>query len=68
MSYFKACGLTSAAEFETAGVFHNAQTAIRIQYILNEIGHPQPATPLAMDNNKIEKFMKNKITQNKSKS
>ena len=31
---------TSAAECETAAVFHNAQQAIPIQYILTQIGHP----------------------------
>ena len=32
--------VTLAAECETAGVFHNAQTAIPIQHNLNAIGHP----------------------------
>ena len=32
--------VTSAAECETAAVFHNAQQAIPIQYILTQIGHP----------------------------
>ena len=43
--------VTSSAECKTAGVFHNAKVAIPIQYILNEIGHKQPPTPLIMDNN-----------------
>ena len=45
--------VTSAAECETAAVFHNAQQAIPIQYILTQIGHPQPVTPLMMDNMKL---------------
>ena len=36
--------VTSAAECKTAAAFHNAQQAIPIQYILNQKGHPQPAT------------------------
>ena len=60
--------VTSAAECETAGVFHNAQTAITIQYILKEIGYLQPAFPLSMDNNTAEKLKKISITQKKSKS
>ena len=32
--------VTSATEYETAGVFYNAQTVITIQYILRENGHP----------------------------
>ena len=49
---------SSAAECKTEGVFHNAQTAIPIKYILKEIGHPQSATTLSMDNNTTEKFIK----------
>ena len=37
----------SVAEHETAVAFHNAQQTIPIQYILNQIGHPQSPTPLA---------------------
>ena len=33
--------VTSATECETTAVFHNAQQAIPIQYILTQIGHPQ---------------------------
>ena len=55
--------VTSATEYESAGVFHNAKTAIYIQYILNEIGHPQPTTWLEMDNNIADNFIKNSTTQ-----
>ena len=37
--------VTSSAECEIAGVFHNTKTTSPIQYILNEIGHKQPPTP-----------------------
>ena len=60
--------VTSAAECETVAVFHNAQQAIPIQYILTQIGHPHPATPLIMDNITTETFIKNSITQKSSKS
>ena len=53
--------VTSAAECETAGVFHNTQIAIPIQYILKQIGHSQSATALSMDNNTTEKFIKTKL-------
>ena len=55
--------VTSAAKCETAAVFHNAQQAIPIQHILTQIGHPQPVTPLIMDNTITENFIKNNITQ-----
>ena len=60
--------VTSSAECETVGVFHNAKTAIPIQHILNKIGHKQPPTLLIMNNNTTEKIIKNNITQKKSKS
>ena len=60
--------VTSAAECEIAAVFYNAQQAIPIQYILNQIGHLQPATPLIMDNTTTECFIKNNITQKYHKS
>ena len=60
--------ITSAAECETAGVFHNIKIAIPIQHILNELGHQQPPTPLIMDNNTTERFIKNNLKLKKSKS
>ena len=50
--------VTSAAERETAAVFHNAQQAIPIQYILTQIDHPQPTTPSIMDNTTTENLIK----------
>ena len=48
----------SAAECEIVNVFHNVQKAIPIQYILNQIGHPQPATHLGMDNKSVNRFLR----------
>jgi hypothetical protein len=60
--------VASSAEAETAGVFHNAQRAIPIKYMLNQLGHPQPPTPIKMDNETATNFIHNNITQKKSKS
>ena len=38
--------VASAAEAKTYGIFHNAQTALPIRYLLQQMGHPQPPTPL----------------------
>ena len=40
----------SVAEAETGGVYFNAQRAIPIRIALEEMGHPQPPTPIKTDN------------------
>lgn len=42
--------VASAAEAELAGLFHNGQDALPLIHALNEIGHPQPPTPIQTDN------------------
>ena len=60
--------VSSAAEAETAGVFYNAQKAIPIRYILEQLGHQQPPTPLKTDNSTALGFVRNNIHQKRSKS
>ena len=60
--------VASSAEAETAGLFHNAQVAIPIRYMLNQLGHQQPATPLKTDNRTATSFVHNNLTQKRSKS
>ena len=60
--------VTSAAEAETSALFHNAKTAIPIQRILIFLGHPQPPTPIKVDNSTANNFVHNNITQKRSKS
>ena len=60
--------VTSAPECEFVAVYHNVQQAIPIQSILTQIGHPHLATPFIMDNTITENFLKNNITQKRSKS
>lgn len=60
--------VASSAEAETAGVFHNAQRAIPLRYILKELGHPQPPTSIKIDNETATNFIHNNITQKRSKS
>jgi hypothetical protein len=40
----------SAAEAELGALFLNAQEAKVIQLVLEELGHPQPPTPMHIDN------------------
>ena len=60
--------MSSVAETETAGVFHNAQRAIPIRYILEQLGHAQPPTHIKADNSTTTGFIHNNIHQKKSKS
>ena len=60
--------VTSAAEAETAGLFHNAKTAIAIRRALQTLGHPQPPTPIKTDNSTALGFVKNLVHQKRSKS
>ena len=42
--------LSSAAEAELGALFHNGKEACPLRIALEEMGHPQPATPMATDN------------------
>ena len=42
--------MASAAEAEVGALFVNAQLAAPMRVTLEELGHPQPATPMKTDN------------------
>ena len=60
--------VSSSAEAEVAGIFHNATMAIPIRHILQALNHPQPATPLKTDNSTAAGFVYDNIHQKRSKS
>jgi len=60
--------VTSSAEAETAGVFHNAQTTVPARHVLDVIGHKQPPTPIKTDNSTASGFVHNNTHQKRSKS
>ena len=60
--------ISSAAEAETGTLFHNAQTSIPIRRLLIALGHPQPPTPIKIDNSTALSYVYNKIHQKRSKS
>ena len=60
--------VTSAAEAEISALFHNARTAIPLRRLLIALGHPQPPTPIKVDNSTANAFVHNNITQRRSKS
>ena len=58
----------SAAEAETGATYINGQEAIPIHTLLRELGHPQPATPMQVDNSTAVRFVKDTIKQKRSKA
>ena len=60
--------MASAVEAETGAVFVNYQEAIAIRQTLIEIGHPQPATPVHVDNKCAVEIFNETFRQRKSKS
>jgi hypothetical protein len=60
--------VTSAAESETGGIFIGGKHAIPIRTALEELGHPQPATPFDTDNNTAQGILNSKMRQKLSKS
>jgi len=60
--------VSSAAEAETAGVYHNAQVCVPIRRILEALGHVQPPTPIKTENATAHGFTYDNINQKRSKS
>jgi hypothetical protein len=58
----------SAAEAEIASSYMNGQEAIPIRTTLEEMGHPQPPTPMQVDNSTAEGFANDTIKQKRSKA
>ena len=53
--------VSSAAEAETAALYHNAQTAVLLRTILDALNHKQPSTPVKTDNSTANGFIHNNI-------
>ena len=60
--------MASAAEAEYAALFHNTQHGAMIRTILEEMGHPQPPTPVETDNSTAVGIANGTIRQRKSKA
>ena len=60
--------MASAAEAELGDLFLNCQEAVPIQITLEEMGHPQPPTPVQVDNSTALGIATGTIKQSKSKS
>ena len=60
--------LSSAAEAELGALFHNGKDACPLRIALEEMGHPQPATPMATDNNTASGIATDAVKQKWSKA
>ena len=60
--------LSSATEAETGATFHNAQDGVVLRNILNDLGHPQGATPIQTDNACAAGILNDTVKQRRSKA
>jgi hypothetical protein len=60
--------MSSAAEAELGGLFINAKTAVPIRKTLEELGHPQPPTPVQTDNSTACGVVNNEIQPKATKA
>ena len=60
--------MTSAAEAELGALFLNTREAIYLRRILEELGHPQPRTPIQTDNSTADGLINGKILPRRLKS
>ena len=51
--------MSSAAEAELGALFINAKTAVSMRHTLEEMGHPQPRTPIQTDNKTANDLLTN---------
>jgi hypothetical protein len=57
--------MSLAAEAELGALYINAKNAVYLRQILDEMGHPQPKTPIQTDNTTAEGVKKNNKIQTK---
>ena len=60
--------VSSAAEAELGALFHNAKEACPIRTSLEELGHPQPPTPIQTDNSTAHGIANDTVKQKRSKA
>ena len=60
--------VTSAAEAETAGIYHNGCTALEIKRMLEALGHPQNPVRITTDNSTATAFSNGILKTKRSKS
>ena len=60
--------MASAAEAEVGALYMNAQLALPMRITLKELGHPQPPTPIKIDNTTANVIINGTVKQQRSKA
>lgn len=60
--------MASAGEAQVGATFLNSQQACALRATLEEMGYPQPPTPLTTDNNVVQVILKGTVKQKRSKA
>ena len=60
--------LSSAAEAKFGALFHNTKEATPLRTTLEELGHPQPPTPVLVDNSTAVGLANDTVTQRRSRA
>ena len=53
--------MSSALEAELGGLYINARKAVEERMILEEMGHPQPCTPIQTDNSTADGIINSRV-------
>jgi hypothetical protein len=59
---------SSAAEGKLGALFHNGKEACPLRIALDKMGHPEPPTPMATDNNAASGIATDTVKQKRSKA
>ena len=60
--------MSSAAEIEIGALYMNARQLLPLRVTCEELGHPQPATPMQTDNNTSSGIINGTFNQARSKA
>ena len=60
--------MSSAAEAELGSLYMNARKGVEERNILEEMGHPQPATPVQVDNSTADGIVNSRVQPKHTKS
>ena len=60
--------MSSAVEAELGALFINAKEAVHMRRILQEMGHPQPRTPIQTDNSTAEGVINLRVQPKRTKA
>jgi hypothetical protein len=60
--------MSSAAEAELGALYLNAKETVYLRQILHEMGHPQPPTPIQMDNTTASGVVNNIVQPKRTKA